>query len=57
MKLVEGMIIKINGEIHEIIAIHPHQDIKDVFYYELDNGMVERDCRLHPQAVWIKIPQ
>lgn len=52
-----GTVIKLNGELLEITAVTPHQDIKGAVYYTLSDGSEVRDCRLHPEAVYLKAAQ
>jgi len=54
MGIKVGDIVKVNGKLREVIAIEPHQDIKGAFYYNLGDGHVERDVRLHPEAVYTR---
>lgn len=51
-KVSVGDVIRIDGTFKEVIAVHPHQDIPDACYYEFEDGFVERDVRLHPEAVY-----
>jgi len=50
-----GDVIKLNGELLEITEITPHQEIKNAKYYKFNTGYVERDIRLHPEAIYIRV--
>lgn len=51
----KGTVVKVDGKLLEVVDVTPHQDIKDaVYYYTLSDGSEHRDCRLHPEAIYIK---
>ena len=52
MNIKVGDVCKVNGTLHEVIAITPHSEIEGAVYYDLGDGYVERDVRFHPEAVY-----
>jgi len=55
MNLKIGDVIKLNGDLIELISIEPHQDTKEAKYYKFNTGYIERDVRLHPEAVYRRV--
>ena len=55
MKLDVGDVVKINGQLREILKSTPHQDMPGTVYFDLGDGYVERDIRLHPEAVYRRV--
>lgn len=53
-KMEKGTVVKVDGKLLEVVDVTPHQDIKDAVYYTLSDGSEHRDCRLHPEAIYIK---
>lgn len=51
-ELAVGKIIEFEDGIRRtIIKKLPHQDIKNAYYYEFDDGLCERDVRIHGKIV------